>query len=155
MKGTVVSVVADNLGTHSVGGFIENFTGSHVCRFCLADRSQFQTTEVRSGLFQRRDKGQHSLHVETVLSSPTYTPCYGVKKQCALSEKLHHFHVTSGYPPDALHDLLSVEVLNNCIQQFPYKWSDQTNRPHLIPAHFSTKRSVGGNAHENWCMLRL
>ncbi|KAK2857880.1 hypothetical protein Q7C36_005799 [Tachysurus vachellii] len=176
MKGTVVSVVADNLGAHSVGGFIENFTGSHVCRFCLADRSQFQTTEVRSGLFQRRDKEQHSLHVEAVLSSPTSTPCYGVKKQCALSEKLDHFHVTSGYPPDALHDLLeglvpvelalsfqafikkkyfSLVELNNCIRQFPYKWSDQTNRPHLIPAHFSSKRSVGGNAHENWCMLRL
>lgn len=35
------------------------------------------------------------------------------------------------------------------------KWSDQTNRPHLIPAHFGTKRSVGGNAHENWCLLPL
>lgn len=30
MKGTVVSMVADNLGAHSVGGFIENLTGSHV-----------------------------------------------------------------------------------------------------------------------------
>ncbi|XP_026777285.1 uncharacterized protein LOC113531030 [Pangasianodon hypophthalmus] len=168
MKGTVVSVVADNLGAHSVGGFVENFTGSHVCQFCLADRSQFQTTEVRSGLFLRRDKEQHTLHVETVLSSPTSTPCYGVKKQCALSETLHHFHV--------LHDLLeglvpvelalsfqafinkkyfSLEELNNCIRQFPYKWSDQTNRPQMILAHFATKRSVGGNAHENWCLLRL
>lgn len=78
MKGTMVRVVADNLGAHSVGGFVENFTRSHVCRFCLADMSQFQTTEVRSGLFQRRGNAQHTLHVETVLSRPTPTPCYGV-----------------------------------------------------------------------------
>lgn len=176
MKGTVVSVVADNLGAHSLGGFVENFTGSNVCRFCLGERSQFQTTEVRSGLFQRRDKEQHTVHVETALSSPISTPCYGVKKQCALSEKLQHFHVTSGYPPDVLHDLLegvvplelalsfqdfikkkyfSLVELNTCIQQFPYKWSDQTNRPHVIPSHFAKKRTVGGNAHENWCLLRL
>lgn len=25
----------------------------------------------------------------------------------------------------------------------------------MIPAHFATKRSVGGNAHENWCLLPL
>lgn len=110
------------------------------------------------------------------MSSPISTHCYGVKKQCALSEKLQHFHVTSGYPPDVLHDLLegvvplelalsfqdfikkryfSLVELNTCIQQFPYKWSDQTNRPHVIPSHFATKRTVGGNAHENWCLLRL
>ncbi|XP_026046980.1 uncharacterized protein LOC113035558 [Astatotilapia calliptera] len=45
--------------------------------------------------------------------------------------------------------------LNDAISNFPYKWSDKTNRPHLIPANFSTRKSVGGNAHENWCLLRL
>lgn len=110
------------------------------------------------------------------MSSPSHTPCYGVKKQCALSEKLKHFHVTSGYPPDVLHDTLegivpvelalsfdilitkkyfSLMELNNAIRDFPYKWSDKTSRPHLIPANFSTRKSVGGNAHENWCLLRL
>lgn len=44
------------------------------------------------------------------MSSPDHTPCYGVKKQCALSEKLEHFHVTSGYPPDVLHGLLEGTV---------------------------------------------
>lgn len=49
----------------------------------------------------------------------------------------------------------SLVELNTCIQHFPYKWSDQTNRPHVIPSHFATKRTVGGNAHENWCLLPL
>ena len=93
-----------------------------------------------------------------------------------MSEKLEHFHVTSGYPPDVLHDLLegivpvelalasdnlikkkyfSLIELNEAICHFPFKWSDKTNRPNLIPANISTRKSVGGNAHENWCLLRL
>lgn len=39
IKGTVVSVVADNLGAHSVAGFVESFAGSYVCRFCVGERS--------------------------------------------------------------------------------------------------------------------
>lgn len=51
VKGTVFSVVADNLGAHSIGGFVESFSGTHVCRFCLGDRSEFQVSEVRTGAF--------------------------------------------------------------------------------------------------------
>lgn len=46
VKGTVFSVVADNLGVHSIGGFVESFSGTHVYRFCLGDRSEFQVSEV-------------------------------------------------------------------------------------------------------------
>ncbi|XP_056443822.1 uncharacterized protein LOC130380603 [Gadus chalcogrammus] len=176
IKGTVVSVVADNLGAHAVAGLVESFSGPHVCRFCLGERSMFQTTEVRSGVFQRRREEQHTLHVQTALSSPSLSPCYGVKKQCALSEKLCYFDVTSGFPPDVLHNLLegvvplelalslnafiknkyfSLVEFNDLIAQFPYKWTDRTNRPHLVTATFAAKRSLGGNAHENWCLLRL
>ncbi|XP_028322152.1 uncharacterized protein LOC114475494 isoform X2 [Gouania willdenowi] len=42
VKGTVYCVVADNLGAHSIGGFVESFSSTHVCRFCLGERSQFQ-----------------------------------------------------------------------------------------------------------------
>ncbi len=54
VKGTVFSVIADNLGAHSVGGFVESFSGSYFCRFCVAERSQFQETEVRTGEFPSR-----------------------------------------------------------------------------------------------------
>lgn len=43
--------------------------------------------------------------------------------------------------------------LNNAIRQFPYKWNNKTNCPHLVPGNFTKRRSVGGNAHENWCLL--
>ncbi|KAL3987735.1 hypothetical protein ACER0C_014850 [Sarotherodon galilaeus] len=46
IKGTVVSVVADNLGAHSVAGFVESFAGSYICRFCVGERSKFQSNEL-------------------------------------------------------------------------------------------------------------
>lgn len=69
-------------------------------------RSMFQSKEVRCVFFQRRTKEQHTLHVETAEASPNRTHCCGVKKQYALSRNLDHLHVTSGYLPDVLHDLL-------------------------------------------------
>lgn len=36
VKGTVVSVVADNLGAHTLAGFLECFNATYFCRFCLA-----------------------------------------------------------------------------------------------------------------------
>ncbi|XP_056450915.1 uncharacterized protein LOC130386152 isoform X1 [Gadus chalcogrammus] len=176
IKGTIVSVVADNLGAHSIGGFVESFSGSHVCRFCLGALSEFQKKEVRAGSFRARTRQEHSLHVQTASENPTLTHCFGVKRQCPLTNKLQHFHVLSGYPPDLLHDLFEGIVprelalclndlikkkyftlfqVNDLIRQFPYKWTDKTDSPQPVPLNFATRRSVGGNAHENWCLLRL
>jgi len=176
IKGTVVSVVADNLGAHSLGGFLESFSGSHVCRFCLGNLSEFQGKEVRTGAFQARTKQEHSFHVQSALESPTLTHCFGVKRQCALTKRLKYFHVLSGYPPDLLHDLFEGIVplelalcldllikkkyftllqLNDLIHQFPYKWTDKSDSPQPIPLNFATRKSIGGNAHENWSLLRL
>jgi len=174
IKGTVFSVIADNLGAHSLGGFVESFNGSYVCRFCVGERSQFQEIEVRSGTFPGRTKEQHRLDVEAALASDTHS--HGVKRHCAITQRLNHFHVTTGYPPDVLHDLLegivpvelalcldilikkrhfSLEELNRIIKHFPYKWKDRTNCPQRIPPTFVSRRTIGGNAHENWCLLRL
>lgn len=49
----------------------------------------------------------------------------------------------------------SVNHLNTLIQTFPYKWGDKTNRPHAIPQSFISRKTIGGNAHENWNLLRL
>lgn len=176
IKGTIVSVVADNLGAHSLGGFLESFSGSHVCRFCLGKLSEFQVKEVRTGAFQARTKQEHSFHVQAALESPTVTHCFGVKRQCPLTKKLKYFDVLSGYPPDLLHDLFEGIVplelalcldllikkkyftlfqLNGLISQFPYKWTDKSDSPQPIPINFATRKSIGGNAHENWSLLRL
>lgn len=174
VKGSVQCIIADNLGAHSVGGFVESFSGGSICRFCTGDKSEFQVKDVKSGAFQLRTRDIHDAHVQSAKENATV--CCGVKKQCVLTEHLLHFHVSTGYPPDIVHDLLegvvpvelarciasliskkyfTLDDLNTLIQTFPYKWGDKTNRPHVIPRSFTSRSTIGGNAHENWALLRL
>lgn len=176
VRGTVMCVVADNLAAHSLGGFVENFSGPYPCRFCLGQRSDFQLKEVRSGAFQRRTNVQHTLHIQTALEDTSVAHSFGVKRQCIMTDKLDYFHVLSGYPPDLLHDVfegvvpvelalcldifikkkyLTVSEINAAIQHFPFKWTDKTNCPKSLPLSFGTRKSTGGNAHENWALIRF
>ena len=70
-------MVADNLGAHSIAGFVENFSGSYVCRFFTAEKADIQTQEVRSGVFPLRTKDIHADHLRTIEENglPNY---YGV-----------------------------------------------------------------------------
>lgn len=175
VKGTVFCVVADNLGAHSIGGFIESFSGTHVCRFCLGERPLFQVSEVGTGTFCPRTVQEHKEHI-LAAHSQNLSHCCGVKRQCPLTEKLKHFHVLSGYPPDVLHDLFegivplelalclntlikakyfTLEELNKSVKEFPYRWADKTDAPKPVSSTFAARKTVGGNAHENWALLRL
>ncbi|XP_041949692.1 uncharacterized protein LOC121709989 isoform X4 [Alosa sapidissima] len=166
----------DNLGAHSIGGFVESFSSTHVCRFCLGEKSQFQVSEVRTGAFCPRTIQEHKVHIQTAQGNTNQSHCCGVKRQCPLTEKLKHFDVLCGYPPDLLHDLFEGIVplelalclnafikeryftfneLNQLIKEFPYRWADKTDAPQPVPLSYATRKSVGGNAHENWALLRL
>lgn len=88
-----------------------------------------------------------------------------------MSEKL-----TTGFPPDIARDLFegivpfeislcltvliskkyfTLATLNKAIEDFPFKWTDKTNRPHPVPLTYSSRRTIGGNAHENWSLIRF
>lgn len=174
VKGAVQCVVADNLAAHGLGGFVESFSGDFICRFCTAKRTEIQTFSVSSGAFRLRTEELHAEHVRTARETSTH--CFGVKRACLLTEHLSHFHVAKGYPPDIVHDVFegvvptelacclsvliskkyfSLDFLNQLILNFPYKWSDKTNKPHVVPRTVLTKKTIGGNAHENWNFLRL
>lgn len=112
--------MADNLGAHSAGGFVENFSSSYCCRFCLGDHSKFQVEEVRTGAFPLRTK-EHEMHIQTVQENTDLTHVYGVKRHCPLTKNLKHFNVLSGYPPNVMHDLFEGIVpreLALCLQVF-------------------------------------
>jgi len=176
VKGTVLYVSADNLGAHSMAGFLEGFTAERFCRFCMSTRTEAQHTDVGCQNFEPRTKDSHNRHVEEVKQDPSLSKLYGVKGSCPLTDTLQHFHAVTGYPPDILHDLLegivpaelclclsklidkkyiSLESVNHAVKTFAYTFSDKTNRPQPIPKAFATKRTIGGNGHENWTLLRL
>lgn len=121
-----------------------------------------------------RTKELHDSHVTSAQENGA--SCFGVKRHCVITKTLAHFSVQTGYPPDIMHDLFegivpvklaqclalliskkyfSLQTLNKSILHFPYKWADKTNRPHVIPHTFSTWATIGGNAHDNWALIRL
>lgn len=174
LQGTVFSVVADNLGAHSVAGFLQRFSVQYYCRFCTGSSSVIQLHSVASGAFSLRSKELHQTHVGQV--KDTGSSCFGVKKECVFTKNLSHFHVIFGYPPNLAHDLfegiIPVELarcltvliskkhftlsdLNTAILKFPFKWADRTNKTHVVSQSFSSRNTVGGNAHENWSLLRF
>lgn len=131
---------------------------------------------MRSGDFKFRTKEQHDMHIQAVQQNADWTRVCGVKKQCALTKKLKYFNVLSGYPPHVLHDLFegivplelalclqmfikssyfTLDELNKRMKTFPYKWSDNTDAPQQVPLNFAARKSIGGNAHENWSLLRF
>lgn len=149
--GTLQCVVADNLGAHGIAGIVESFSGKYFCRFCIADRLEIQTKEVAAGDFTLRTEEIHANHLKTMTDN-SLNHCCGVKSTCVLSEKLCHFNVTSGFPPDIVHVLFEgivpVEIalclnaliskkyfnlatLNKSIEDFHFKWTDKTDRPHF------------------------
>lgn len=48
-----------------------------------------------------------------------------------------------------------MDTLNKAIEDFPYKWTDKTNRPHSVPLIHASRRTIGGNAHKNWTLIRF
>ena len=176
VKGTVLFVSADNLGAHSLAGFYESFSVDKFCRFCMASRSEAQEKEVCSGAFQLRDRDTHNTQVQETLRNPTSGKNTGVKGLCPLTANLKFFHAIGGYPPDPLHDILegivpielslciadlvakkciTLDVINEAIKTFPYACTDKTDRPQPIVKGFDKKGTIGGNGHENWCLIRL
>lgn len=166
--------MADNLGAHTIAGFVENFSGDYFCQFCTAKRCDSNSHSVASGFFGLRTKAVHAEHVKK--ASENSTQYLGVKQDCVFAKRLSHFHVVSGFPPDIAHDLFegivpvevahclasliskkifTIDELNKAILSFPYKWSDKTNKPHVVPQRLLGLKTIGGNAHENWNLLRL
>lgn len=152
---------------------MQSFSVEYYCRFCTGKSSDIQLYSVASGAFTL-SKELHQVHVKQ--AQDTGTGCCGVKRECVFTKNLSHFHVIFGYPPDLAHDvfegIIPVELahcltvliskkfftladLNNAILKFPYKWEDKTNRPHVVSQTFSSTKTVGGNAHENWSLLRF
>lgn len=129
---------------------MESFSASHICRFCLSQLTEIQLKEVRSGDIFPRTKEGHSIHIQQALENPSQSHCFGVKRQCTITEKLAlclNVFIQKSY--------LTLAEVNNIIRTFPFKWSDKTDSPQPIPITFATRKTIGGNAHENWCLLRM
>ncbi|KAF7641351.1 hypothetical protein LDENG_00283860, partial [Lucifuga dentata] len=171
VKATVFCIAGDNLGSHNIGGFTENFsTSTYCCRYCLVTRSELHDLQKAA---PPRTVQNYSEAVEE-LQSGALTESKGLKFDSAFNS-LTYFHVCQpGLPPCIGHDVFEGVVaydlaiyikyfvkvkkfftysqLNRRIRQFSYQGSDATSTPSEV---VEKGVKIGGQAAENWSLLRL
>lgn len=174
IRGTVAMFLGDNLGSHCIGGFTENFSStSHVCRSCLITSDHIKSGEVLD-IFPERTPSNYIEAVEKVESNTELSHYHGIKFNSIFNE-LRYYHVCKpGLPPCLGHDLFEGVVqydlalfinylvkvrkwftyvsLNQMITKFKYKGSDANDKPNILN---DKSKKLGGHAVQNWCFLRL
>lgn len=174
VKGTVNFIAGDNLGSHCIGGFVENFsTVPHFCRYCLLTHGEFHLCPYQTGELRTEDNYNSAL--EMLKSEEGHrNNVQGIKFDSTFNS-LDFFHVCpSGLPPCLGHDLFEGIVnsdvaiflqyiikekkwftyteLNRKIAQFVYLGSDKNNQPAEVNVN---GEKLGGQAIQNWCLVRL
>ena len=172
VKGSVVFIVGDNLGSHCIGGFTENFsTSEHFCRYCHISRDTFLNQPHKRGTARTKSSYAHDIQQ---IEENDLRMSRGIKFDSVFNN-LGHFHVCQpGMPPCLGHDLfegvVSVDLmifvnffvktdksfsypeLNKAITNFAFNGSDAQNKPCALNP---TSDKLTGSATQNWCLLRL
>ena len=125
MRGTVSIVSGDNLASQDLGGYKALAAALRKCRHCLAVDDDVQTKvstfmwlpicpfilmyslQFVADAFVRRTVETHKRHCQS-LNGPLHehvATTYGLTRDSILNS-LRFFHVTSGLPPDVMHDVL-------------------------------------------------
>lgn len=170
--GTIIQVTGDNLGLHSLFGFVESFSARYCCRFCLLEKEDFQTVFSEDDpKISFRTKQLHVEHCQKMQTNPTLPYVMGVKRSCPLNS-LQYFHTSANFSVDIMHDILegvaqyemklliehlihnytTLAEVQRRIQSFNYGFTEQKNKPPGL--RISDANDLGLNASQSWCLLR-
>lgn len=165
IKGSVVAVAGDNLGSHQIGGFLETFnTTSFFCRYCYV-KSFNETNYLHVDSLRTKE----SYDFDVTMACTGNTSYNGVKNNSALNF-LKYFHVANpGLPPCLAHDILegiAAYDLMLCINQFvkdkilnyqylndKYKGMYVNKKKIFVSSFAKNKEKVAGSASEILCIL--
>lgn len=174
IQGSLFAIMGDNLGSHCIGGFTENFSSAlHSCRYCLVHKRDMFSENFHLKHFEPRNKENYNNTLQVISDSNIHN-LNGIKFNSIFNE-LKHFHVCQpGLPPCLGHDLFegviafdlflfvkrlveekhisSIDVVNRRIINFKLGSSDCSDKPCEINAKGSR---LSGHAVQNWTFLRL
>jgi len=167
----LLGILGDNLGSHYVGGFTENFNVENFCRFCLISKTQFKVEPY--AISELRSQENYDCSITVLQHNPALNNHAGIKFNSVFNQ-IPRFHVCNpALPPCIGHDIFegviaydmvlfikyfvfkkwfSFEVMNHRILNFSYSYQDANDRP---PTFTSTACKLNGQAAENWCFFRL
>lgn len=175
--GSIGPLSSDNLGAHSIGGFVESFNSLRVCRVCMGTSNDIQT-KFTQDQYQLRTRASHNRHCQLVHNDQTLSSSYGVKRSSILNQS-RSFHVVDGLDVDVIHDQLEVvlpleiklllkkyinmdkyftlDILNERISSFNYPLVDASNKPSSIKQQVlsSDSASLSQSASQMWCLARM
>lgn len=171
VKGGLYCIAGDNLGSHFIGGFTENFSRSvYFCRYCEVTRGAFEADPNALGpprTTETYDTAVADLQADIQGSR-------GIKVN-SIFNTLESFHVSQpGLPPCLGHDVFegvlsydlalylknfikkkkwfTYSLLNRHIKQFKYKGSEALTKPCAVNPDGA---KLSGQAVQNWNLLRL
>lgn len=170
--GTVAQVTGDNLGLHTVLGFVESFSARYFCRFCIADKNECQGLFTDDYPNKLRNKILHARHCSDV-QDPSIPSSFGVKRTCLLDE-LKYFSVVDNFAVDLMHDILegvgqfelkllfgylaetkilSKQGITERVYAFNYGYLERKNRPSRLNLE-QIGNGIGLNAIQTFCLIR-
>lgn len=125
----LAQILGDNLGIHSIAGFVESFNTKYFCRFCMISQEEFRNIFMEDSSVLRDEK-----NYDDHLKINDYKKTGVVVENCLFNE-LTDFHVTKNVGVDVMHDILEgtcqydlAKILNSFIHKKVFsfkkiKWS--------------------------------
>ena len=87
VKGALVSILGDNLGSHFIGGFVESFSGSgHFCRFCMVTNEELANGQHSAARLETRTPERYENALRQ-LSALERLSVEGIKAESAFTVK--------------------------------------------------------------------
>ena len=171
VKGTILAIIGDNLGSHYIGGFCESFCANYYCRYCLRSKSEIaEGPPYIEGLYRTKETYTNSLQV---LQEGDTDHVEGIKFD-SIFNALSFYHVVNpGLPPCLGHDLFegvvdydlalyikhfvvdkhwfTYELLNKQLARISFSGCDSRNMLFFV----RKGEKIGGHAVQNWWFLRF
>ncbi|CAB4006554.1 Hypothetical predicted protein [Paramuricea clavata] len=106
VRGTVAMFLGDNLGSHCIAGFVENFSSCvYICRFCLMELEAFISGNIYN-IYPQRSPENYKEDLAELEKNPVLNNYHDGIKFDSIFNELEYYHVCSpGLPPCLGHDL--------------------------------------------------
>ena len=87
IKGTLIFIGEDNLGGHSLGGLLENFSkAKYFCRYCLITRDEFYRKYGALNVYPERNKESDNKAIDFIKQNKDVVSFQGVKFNSVCNE---------------------------------------------------------------------
>ena len=169
---TTLVFIADNLASHSLGGFKESFSSMRICRTCMITSSSYKGQYDLSSISAKSHEAQcRQLNGDLY---DHYSKVYGINQRSSLLDIPMFSMFGGGLPHDIMHDVLEGVLvremsllLHYCLRRKFIKLADynerlvnfdydftETSRPAPILQSFTDSRELKLSASQSLLLCR-